>query len=177
MKRIWLCGTHSCGKTTQRDFFLQIHPEYHKVEMGRRDLVEKGIIKVNQQASVADELIITGDVLKAIMSTPSPSISDRSFIDKCAYAQVLPYKQELLDALHLINVHAFPGFNDNDLYFYFPPVVPLQEDGVRSIDPEYRKEIDLWIQFYLDLFGVPFVMIQGDSVQDRHLFIEQILGG
>ena len=176
INRVWFTGSHGTGKTTQLDYFRSIFPEYTKVDMERRSLLEAGIIKVNKDAAPWDEIVIAGNAMLAFISTPSPSISDRSWVCKCAYAQALPFSDELLDAWHTINTASFPGFTEEDAYFYFPPTIPLEDDGVRSIDPEYQKEIDFLVQFYLDFFGIPFHTIEAYTVQDRHIEIEKVLG-
>jgi hypothetical protein len=174
-ERIWFTGAHGTGKTTQRDYFIITHPEFHIIEMERRKLAEAGVIKVNKDACPWDEIVIAGCAMLGILSTPAPSISDRSWICKCAYAQALPFDQKLLDAYHTVNAHSFPGFTDKDIYIYFPPVIQLKDDGVRSTDPEYQKDIDLWVQFYLNFFKIPFYTLLEESIQDRHLAIERLV--
>jgi len=48
---------------------------------------------------------------------------------------------------------------------------------VRSTDPEYQKEIDFLIQFYLDFFQIPFHTVESYAVQDRHFEIERVIFG
>jgi nicotinamide riboside kinase len=176
ISRIWFTGSHGTGKTTQLEYFRSLFPQYQKVDMERRDLFEKGIIKINKEAAPWDEIVIAGNAMLAFLSTSTPFISDRSWICKCAYAQALTLPDELLGAWHTINTAAFPGFTDEDAYFYFPPNLPLEDDGVRSIDPEYQKEIDYWVQFYLDYFQIPFHVLEGLSVQDRLIEICSTIG-
>lgn len=175
--RIWFTGAHGTGKTTQLEYFRQIHPEFTKVDMERRSLLEAGVIKVNKEAAPWDEIVIAGNAMLAMLATSAPFISDRSWIDKCAYGQCLPYSQELLDAYHTIYTNSFFGFTDSDKYFYFPPVLPLVDDGVRSTDPDYQKEVDLFIRFYLDYFSVPYYNMNATTIQDRHFEIERLLQG
>ena len=169
--------------TTQVEYFLQqvndktMHPKWQKLDMERRDLHAKGIINLNKRATPMDELVIAGNVAYGILSTSAPFISDRSFICKCAYSQALPFPEELIMAWHVINTMSFPGVEDNEIYFYFPPMIPLEDDGVRSIDPEYQKEIDYWVQWYLDYFQIPFHTIESYTVQDRHMEITQKVFG
>lgn len=173
--RIWFTGAHGTGKTTQRDFFKMLHPEFHVMEVERRNLVEDGIIKVNREAAPWDEIVIAGCAMLSFISTPAPSISDRSWICKCAYSQALPYDPELLYAYHVVNTYAFPGFSDRDIYIYFPLGLPLEDDGIRSVDPEYQNDIDLLIQFYLDYFEVPYYILREQTVQDRNFEIERLV--
>ena len=134
-------------------------------------------MKVNKDAAPWDEVVIAGDVMLQLLNTPTPSISDRSWIDKCAYSQALPHKEELIDAYHIIYSEAFPGVGENDRYFYFPPRFPIEANGIRSVDIEYQNEIDLLIRFYLDYFNVPYHFVESESIQDRHFEIEQVLFG
>jgi len=181
--KVWCCGSHGTGKTTQVDYFLQqvnnetMHPKWQSLDMERRDLHAKGIINLNKRATPMDELVIAGNVAYGILATSAPFISDRSWICKCAYSQALPFSKELIAAWHVINTESFPGVEDNEIYFYFPPMIPLEDDGVRSIDPEYQKEIDYWVQFYLDYFQIPFHTIESYTVQDRHMEIMQKVFG
>jgi predicted ATPase len=177
IKRVWFTGAHGTGKTTQLEYFRNLHPEYTKVDMERRNLFEAGIIKVNKEASPWDEVVIAGNAMLAFLSTSAPFISDRSWVCKCAYSQALPYPEELLDAWHTVNTLSFPGFTEEDMFFYFPPMIPLENDGVRSTDPEYQKEIDFLIQFYLDYFQIPFHTVESYAIQDRHFEIERVVFG
>lgn len=174
--KIFFTGAQGVGKSTQADYFARQYPEFSVLKTRRREFFNSGIININQKASPMDEAIIMGDLLLAMATTPSPFISERSFVDKCAYTQCLPLKKEILDAYHVINTEAFPGLAENDFYFYFAPVLPLEDDGVRSLDPAYQKEVDFYIQFYLNYFQIPFISIEAYTVQDRHMEICKSLG-
>lgn len=169
--RLWFVGSHGTGKTTQLEHFVNLHPHFHKVKSDRRKLLEDGVIKINREAAPWDEIVIGGDVMRNILSTPAPSIADRSWVDKCAYAQLLPYPDDVKEAMDIYYSHAFPGFTKNDAYIYFPPVLQLIDDGVRDTDKKYQEAVDYMIQFYLDDFGIPFFTLTEKDVQDRYLQI------
>jgi hypothetical protein len=174
--RIFFTGAQGTGKTTQLEYFRKEFPEYKQVVFERRSLFERGIIKINERAAPWDEVIMAGDVLKSILSTSIPSISDRSWIDKCAYTQALKFGESLLNTMHEYYTRAFPGVGQLDAYFYFPiGVIPLESDGIRSGDAEYQKTIDYWINFYLDYFDIVPVVITSTTVLDRHLEIVEAL--
>jgi nicotinamide riboside kinase len=175
--RLWMCGTQGTGKSTQVEYFHKLHPEFSTVNFKKRNLVKDGIISLNKKASTMDEAIIMGDFMLSVATTPAPFISERSFICKCAYSQCLPFSEELLNAYHIINTNSFFGVTENDLYIYFPPILELKEDGVRSMDPEYRKEVDYYIQFYLDYFQISYIMLQSYSLIERNFEIEQAVFG
>jgi hypothetical protein len=169
--RIWFTGSQGSGKTTQRDHFKNLHPQFNIVGSDRRKLLEDGIIKVNREAEPWSEVVMGGDVLRYILSTPAPSISDRSWICKIAYSQLLPYPDEVLEAMHTYYTYAFPGFTKDDVYVYFPPTLVLENDGVRDTDEEYQYWVDYFIQFYLNYFEIPYLVLTAKSIQDRYLMI------
>lgn len=159
------------------EYFNRQHPEFTMLDMGRRELYRNGVINLNKKASPWDEVVIAGTAMLTILSASAPFISDRSWVCKCAYSQCLPFDDDLLEALHIVNTRAFPGVGPGDLYVYFPPVLELEDDGVRSIDPEYQKEIDYYIQFYLDFLQVSCYTLQSYHLQDRHLEIQELVFG
>ena len=169
--RLWFVGTHGTGKTTQLEHFVNLHKEFHVVKSERRKLLEDGIISINREAAPWDEIVIGGDVMKHILMTPQPSIADRSWVDKCAYSQLLPYPDEVIDAMHVYYSYAYPGYSDDDIYVYFPPVLELVGDGVRDTDKEYQMDVDIMIQFYLNGFEIPYFELTALGVQDRYLEI------
>lgn len=172
---MFFTGSTSTGKTTQLEYFIKCFPEYKKVTFRRRDLAKDGIIKINKEASTWDEIVLSGDVMLSLLSTSTPCISDRSWVDKCAYAQCLNLPEEVLNAFHIINVDAFLGVGQLDRYFYFPPVLEIANDGVRPTDFDYQQEHDYWVQFYLDLFSIPYHTIESYTVMDRHFEIMKVL--
>lgn len=176
--KIWFTGSHGTGKTTQMEYFTKFHPQYSMMKIERRDLHEKGIIKLNKEAAPWDEIVIAGSVMLSILATSAPFISDRSWVCKCAYSQALPYDPEIIYALHTLYTDAFPGFDPSiEKYIYFPPIIDLEDDGVRSVDPVYQKEIDNLVQFYLNYFSIPFYTLSAYTIQDRHLELEREIFG
>lgn len=175
LRRVWFVGTHSTGKTTQLKLFKEAHPEFNVGKFRRRELRNQGIIKVNRDAAPWDELIISGDILNTFLTTPTPFVMDRSWIDKCAYAQCLPVSSVLLRAYHTVYTASFTGVDEEiDRYIYFPPVIPLEDDGVRDTDPEYRADVDFWVQWYLDYFlGSDYYILKTDNPSTRLLEIEK----
>jgi hypothetical protein len=173
--KIFFCGSHSTGKTTQAMHFLEHHPEYHQVVFERRGLQKKGIITLNQHAAPWDELIIAGDYLKALLGTPAPFISDRSWIDKLAYAVTLKFPEPLINSFEQVLLAAFFQPTDIDKFFYFPITFPLESDNIRSTDKQYQEEVDYYIQFYLNKLQVPYHTIESHDVQGRYLEIRSVI--
>lgn len=169
-------GAQGTGKTTQLNYWVSQHPEFHVMESTRRKLAENGTISLNREAKPWDELIIAGDVLKGILSTPSPFIADRSWADKCAYTQLLPYPDEVLELMHEYYTWCFPGFGENDVYIHFPiGMIPIESDGVRDIDLQYQQDIDDEIQFYANYFQLDYYTLLSTSIQDRYLEMREYI--
>lgn len=53
-----------------------------------------------------------------------------------------------------------------DIVFYIPPEIPLEEDGVRSLDPEFQRKVDEHYREVLEERGIKYITITG-SVEER----------
>ena len=181
MYRIFFTGAHSTGKTEQAKYFVKKYPEYHLAKHERRQLVKDGIINVNETATPWDELIMAGDYLKAIISTPVPSLHERCWIDKLAYAQCVDLgdkktNDEWQHLMHYTLTKAFPPLSEVDKFIYFPPYLDILGDGIRNTDLKYQQEVDFWIQFYLRFFNIEAHSLESQTIQDRHIEIASVLG-
>lgn len=178
---VWFTGAQGTGKTTQLELFMQAHPEYNQVKFKRRELVLSGELTVNREATLVDEILIAYDVSSAFKKAAYPSICDRTWADKCAYAQCLPYTEEVLNALDIIYRGCFEEIISygvgNSVMIYFPPTIPLVGSDIRDGDEEYQKNVDYWIQYYLATFEIPYYTLTSTSIGDRTMEIEQIVWG
>jgi len=75
VNKIWFTGSHGTGKSTQVDYFHNLHPEFNILDVERRELHSKGIINLNKRAAPWDEIVIAGNVMLGILSTSAPFIS------------------------------------------------------------------------------------------------------
>ena len=109
------------------------------------------------------------------MSNTDNYISDRSMVDVAAYTQYLVNKGAVHPSIlweQLADLEEFIMKNPDAVFFYFPIEFPVVDDGVRSLDEEFRKNIDEYILGILQSRRIPYVEVRG-SVEERIKIIDE----
>lgn len=189
--KINFVGSQGTGKTTlleaarkDEDFKkFKFHTEIV------RDLVKTQGLSINESGNVKSQKIFFNTYYK--QSQETNYISDRCVLDVCAYTESLfrkklirylkednpkePYKyfRELLREKSLLNV-LFENRKVLGKIIYFPIEFDLVDDGVRSLDPTFQKEIDKNIQNLLKEYDLTFYTIRG-SVEQRLKQLKEII--
>lgn len=161
--RIALAGSHGTGKTTllsETASALGL-PALH--ELAREEIKKRG--KLPHQMT-PDELAdfqatLLYDQVHAERTHKSGFISDRSLLDVLAYSQGTKYYDILkLKAKYVLEERPY------DKVFYLPVEFPMQSDGVRKEDEEFRMEIDRRIKELLTEFKIDFSTVTG-NIEER----------
>lgn len=141
--RIGITGTHSTGKTTLvealrtepyfSDYFYDINVTRWVRSLG---------LPINEDTVDSSQEI---NMIKRIahLNSYDKIISDRTILDVFAYSRAgknissrsLKYQEDLINR----NISKY------DILFYLPMEIPVADDGVRTIDPVYREQIDNYI--------------------------------
>ena len=101
-------------------------------------------------------------------------LSDRSPIDLIAYSRVRKDASEYSITLAERTLKNVFSFKDaNFLVFYFPPVLPFEQDEVRNKGG--RMVIDKEIKKILKEFGIPFIKVKEVDLQKRVDFVKNII--
>lgn len=171
MARIGLSGTHSTGKTTLAATLKEILPQYF-LDINVTRWVRGLGFPVNDSCNDASQEI---NILKRIAHLNSfPNIiADRTIIDNLAYSiashELGNLSKESLNyqkALVRRNIMMY------DYFIYIPPEIPLELDGVRDSDENYRLHIDNIIKKQME--GVPFYTVSG-TTEERVKKIMEIM--
>ena len=164
-----ICATSAqgLGKTTYIQDFLKEWPMYKTPEKTYRDVIkEKGLV-INESGTEESQKIIL-DVLvdQAIeYSKDDNVILDRCVLDNLAYTTWLSLTDKVSEKfLEETKDIVRETLKLYDVIFFFPISkfnnIPLVADGLRSVDPQYREEIDfifkLFQQSYLKSDGRVF---------------------
>ena len=142
--RIGFCGTISVGKTTLVNALREL-PEFADYEFRteRSKYLRDLGIPLNTDSTLKGQIIFFAERSSELFV--DDMITDRTVIDVMAFtrlAQSIPYF--MADALNDAVAHLIREY---DYIFYVSPEgVPLEDNGVRTIDAGYRKEIDKEIQ-------------------------------
>ena len=160
MNRIIFTGAQGTGKTTILDEFR--NQGKNVITEVVRNLAKEGV-KINEMGDEKGQKKIFSTYEK-LLSEQVEYISDRGLIDVLAYTMHLNKKGLVSDKLVKSQFNALKKFvknNQDIIYCYFPIEFDVVDDGVRSLDEDYRREIDNNIKEILISLGAPWVTIRG----------------
>ena len=142
--RIGLTGTMSVGKTTLVNTLKELEQfkDYQTATERSKYLSDLGI-PLNTDSTLPGQFVFMAERASELLQ--ENIITDRTVYDVCAFtfsAQSIEwsYKETFVKA-------AIPLTAMYDIIFYISPEgVELEDNGVRTTDPEYRLKIDMVIQ-------------------------------
>ena len=174
IKRIVLTGAHGTGKTTVLNMFKE--GGYPVItEVVRKLAREKGI-KINEMGDDEAQKMIFNTYLKEFEA--DEFVSDRGLTDVMAYTLYLVNKGKCQTGLLESQLNELKNFkvrNSDIAYFYFPIEFELEDDGVRSIDPEFQRDIDKNLKTILKEAGINYFLVHG-TPEERFQQIVDLVG-
>lgn len=168
--RIILTGAQGTGKTTVLNLLKDKYPPITNV---CRTLA-KGGVKLNEMGDTKSQALIFDTYTRLLKQ--ENYVSDRGLTDVFGYSAWLCKNGKITREELLREEQLLRGFVENypAIYFYFPIEFPVINDGVRSIDEEFRKEIDNNIRGNLLSYVEHFFTVSG-SVEERTKCIRDVL--
>jgi len=165
--RIALVGASSTGKTTVYEILKNKLPKYEFINESTRTIKEYGF-PINEGGTDATQLAISSFHLEALLQ-PYNLVLDRCYMDVIVYSRFM----------EKIDVSTFNYIQDtwnrikNEYthYIYFPIEFDSIDDGVRSVNEEWRKKIDDEFQAVLEGVRQPYLTVTGSPMQR----VEQIM--
>jgi nicotinamide riboside kinase len=178
---IHFTGAQGTGKTTllnqltEESIKFDSDIDFKIITNVVRNLVGREGVQINKRGNSASQNLIFNEYLK-IFNGIDPHIdwvSDRSLIDVVAYTKYLyEHKKasrkcyesqlQLLELWYEENLRA-----KDTIFVYFPIEFEVVNDGVRSLDEDYRKEIDKNIKDILTEINANYYIMEG--TQDERL--------
>jgi nicotinamide riboside kinase len=146
--KIGFCGTMSVGKTTLVNALKEL-PEFKDYEFRteRSKYLRDLGIPLNTDSTIKGQFVFLAERAAELMN--ENIITDRTVIDVMAFtrlAKSIPYyiADEVCQAAsHLIKEYDY-------IFYISPKGIGIEDNGVRTTDAEYRKEIDLEIKGLLN---------------------------
>ena len=165
--RIALVGASSTGKTTVYELLKGKLPKYEFINESTRTVGSYGF-PINEEGTSETQLAISSFHLEALLK-PGNVVLDRCYMDLLVYSR---YMNEIsVETYNYIEATWNRVKNEYTHYVYFPIEFESVDDGVRSVNEEWRKAIDEEFQLLLEGVRKPYLTVTGSPMQR----IDQIL--
>jgi nicotinamide riboside kinase len=172
--KIGLCGTLSVGKTTLVNALKQVEQfkDYETATERSKYLRDQGI-SLNTDSTLKGQIVFAAE--RSIELMKPNIITDRTVYDVCAFtlsAKSIGWyeKRQFVELLMQLR-------NDYDIVVYVSPEgVEIEDNGVRTTDAEYRKNIDTTIQEMLIEFPPKkLITVKGSTEERINTIISQLI--
>jgi len=177
--RLGICGSHSSGKTTLLEA-LRNTPEFDSVDFLpeiTRTIKEQGY-NINEAGTLDTQILIMAAHMQNLL-THKRFIVDRCLIDGFCYTKFL-YTNPENKSLHHERIQPwFMDYCENLVksylpyytrIFYIPSELPVVDDGVRSTDSYFHREIVHLFEENVKRFGdmnPGLIVVVRGSVEER----------
>ena len=139
-----------------------------------RGLKEKYGININEDGDNFTQIItINSHVDNYLRNKNNDCVLDRCCIDSLVYTTYQTYIKKV-DA----ELGYYAEFVNNklmskyDIIFYTDPSIPLVDDGVRSVDVNFRNKIIELFNFYIEHYNPTNMVMLSGSVEERYKTIK-----
>ena len=167
VNRVALVGASSTGKTTVYELLKNKLDKYDFINESTRSVAEYGF-PINEKGTSKTQLAISSFHLEALLR-PGDLLLDRCYMDLMVYSNFMPgidapshsYIEDTWNRVKKQYTH----------FIYFPIEFKSVDDGVRSVNEEWRVSIDKEFKLLLDGVRKPYLTVTGSPLQR----VEQIL--
>lgn len=139
-----------------------------------RSLKEKYNLSINEQGTHFTQMVtINSHVDNFLRNVGKNCVLDRCALDAFVYTTYICYTTKQDNRLGYYAEYVFEQLKDKyDIIFYTDPSIPLVDDGVRSIDVNFRNKIIDLFEFYISSYNPKNLVRLVGSVEQRY---EQIV--
>lgn len=170
IKRVALIGASSTGKTTVYELLKNKLPKYEFINESTRTVATYGF-PINELGTDATQLAISSFHLEALLK-PGNMVLDRCYMDLLVYSTFMDKISK--EAHDYIEDTWNRVKGEYTHYIYFPIEFKSVDDGVRSVNEEWREKIDKEFQLLLDGVGKPYLAVTGSPLQRVNQILEFI---
>lgn len=172
--KIVLTGTQSTGKTTVMDLFRDDYPELRRISEVARKIAKSGG-KINEDGDDETQIKICEEYIRQF-EIDDNWISDRGLSCVFGYTIYLYNHGKITRPVYedlYITISQWIKNHPEIIYFLFPPTIPLQDDGLRSMDEQFRMEVHENILNVLKELESKFYIIETNNNEERINFIKE----
>jgi len=171
--KIGLCGTLSVGKSTLAKALGEINQfkDYETATERSKYLRDQGI-SLNTDSTLKGQLVFAAE--RSIELMKPNIITDRTVYDVCAFtlsAKSIGWYEKRQFTDLLMNLR-----DEYDVIIYVSPEgVEIEDNGVRTTDAEYRKNIDITIQeMLIEYAPKKLINVKGTTEERINTIISQL---
>ena len=160
--KIGLVGSSSTGKSTVFSLLPQFpyFEDFDYTSESTRTVLEF-VFPINEQGTGETQLAISTFHLRALLSR-KPTILDRCYLDLLVYTHILHEDGKVPEYVYQYIVETWEEVQyEYNLFVYFPIEFPAVEDGVRSVDEEWRRRVDKTFRYFFDLYRITPLTVTG----------------
>jgi len=151
---ITFTGAQSSGKSTLLNKMKEDESfkDWHFEPEITRSLKEKYGLHINEYGTSFTQMVtINSHVDNYLRNREKNCIFDRCTLDAFVYTTYACYTHNYDDRLGHYAEYVFEQLKDKyDIIFYTDPSIPLVDDGVRSVDVNFRNRIISLFDFYME---------------------------
>jgi nicotinamide riboside kinase len=167
IKRVALVGASSTGKTTVYELLKNKLPKYEFINESTRTVASYGF-PINELGTSETQLAISSFHLEALLR-PGNMVLDRCYMDLLVYSRFMD--KISVETYNYIEATWNRVKHEYTHYVYFPIEFQSVDDGVRSVNEEWRTNIDKEFNLLLEGVRKPYLTVTGSPLQR----VEQIL--
>ena len=167
VNRVALVGASSTGKTTVYELLKNKLPKYEFINESTRTVASYGF-PINEAGTSETQLAISSFHLEALLS-PGNILLDRCYMDLLVYSRFM--EKISVETYNYIEATWNRIKGEYTHYIYFPIEFKSVDDGVRSVNEDWREAIDEEFQLLLEGVRKPYLTVTGSPLQR----VEQIL--
>ena len=177
MRRIYLVGAHSTGKTTLANYISNRYNIRMLSEVSRKLINDRGL----DLSDIRSDIDTTNEFQREIFekqlemeSNYSEFVSDRAF-DNLAYSGL--YSNITNELFFSDEFEEYmKGIKNSIVFFIRPREELLEDDGTRkALDMETLYKLDGIIKFILEIYDVSYVSINTSNLSERIRTVEQVM--
>ena len=165
IRKIALVGASSTGKTTVYELLKNKLPKYEFINESTRTVASYGF-PINEVGTSETQLAISSFHLEALLQ-PYNLVLDRCYMDLIVYSKFMD--RISVETYNYIEATWGRVKREYTHYIYFPIEFEAVDDGVRSVNEDWRSKVDN--AFQEELKDLEHLKVTGSPLQR----VEQIL--